>query len=67
MTIESHLIPPSPTAQKALIRAAAGTPASGATKYGLMSRRLVDGDGQPTGLGRQVARHLEINHGRGNV
>lgn len=67
MTIESHLIPPSPTARQALVNAHKGSPATGSTKFGLKSRGLVTEDGHPTDLGRQVARHLEINHGRGNV
>lgn len=59
MTIESHLIPPSPTAQQALVNARRGIPASGSTKYGLKSRGLVDAAGEPTELGVRVARHLE--------
>ncbi|WP_145941720.1 hypothetical protein [Corynebacterium glyciniphilum] len=61
MTTPSYAdhVPPSPTAQQALVDARHGTPATGSTKIGLVSRRLVTEDGQPTDLGRQVAVHIE--------
>lgn len=63
MTIESHLIPPSPTARQALVNAHKGTPATGSTKFGLKSRGLVTEDGHPTDLGHNVAHHIEVTWG----
>ena len=53
-------VPPSPTAQQALVNATKGRPATGSTKLGLVSRRLVTEDGEPTELGRKVAYHIQV-------
>ncbi|WP_291479856.1 hypothetical protein [Corynebacterium sp.] len=55
----AEFVPPSPTAQQALVNADHGTRARGSTAIGLQARGLVDSRGRPTELGHRVASHIE--------